>query len=266
MIVYDTNHLSSMIVCGALAKGFGADIISAKWPRPLEVPAMFYGRDRGTLEIMREAIARREDWFMCDNGYMGAGQYDGYYKLTRNGFQCDGLGEPDENRLAKLVDDLGLVIKPKWRAERERGHILICPPIVEYERVHWFSHTHWLRNVQRMLKSMKVKRETKIRYKPGDPRDRNGRTLSEDFKACHAIITHDSNIAVEAIIAGIPVFCTGTTPATVFGDTDIRMIDDPKRSGDRHEWLAILAANQWTLSEIREGAAIEAMKRPRIGP
>ncbi len=266
MIVYDTGHLSSMIVCGALAKGFGADVMPSPWPRPLKLPAMFYGRDRGTLEIMRDAVGRRKDWFMCDNGYMGAQQYEGYYKLSRNGFQCDGLGEPDEARLATLVDDLKLVIKPKWRAQKSRGHILICPPIVDYERVHWFSHTHWLRNTQKTLRKAHTRREVRLRYKPGDPRDTQGRTLSEDFSACHAVVTIDSNIAVEAIIAGIPVFCMGTSPATVLGNTDIRMIDDPNRSGDREEWLAILAANQWTLNEIREGAACEMMTRPRIGP
>lgn len=266
MIGYCTGHRSSAIVMGAIAEGFDIPLKVTPWKRPLKGPAAFYGRDRGTLDIVRQCAVADDFYIMADNGYIGAGQYDGYYKLSRDGFQCDARGAPDEDRLAKLLDLTGQKITRKWRRETDNGHILVCPPIVEYERVHWFYHTHWLRNVTATVARM-TKREIWMRYKPGSTRaPETPKSLEEDFKSCHAVITHDSNIAVEAIMAGIPVFVTGTSPAQVFGNVDLNTIEHPRMKFDRTKWLAILAANQWTLDEVRTGMANHLMTEPRVGP
>ena len=36
---------------------------------------------------------------------------------------------------------------------------------------------------------------------------------------CWALVTHQSNAAVEALLAGVPVFCTGECAATRMGTT-----------------------------------------------
>ncbi len=263
MIVYDTGHISSGIVCKALARGFKCDIATAPWARPLVTPGAFYGRERGTLDLVRQCVVDGSHWIMADNGYIGPGQYDGYYKISRDGFQCDGTGVPNEKRLVDILAITGQKFVKKWRPLTARGHILMCPPILGYERCHWFNSTQWHRQIVKQIVKLH-KRKVRIRYKPGEKTSIVVRSLAFDLQDCHAVITHDSNIAVEAIMAGIPVFITGTSPAQVFGNVDLVTIDEPKTEGDRWEWLAILANNQWTLNEIGDGMANETLSQHKV--
>ena len=263
MIVYDTGHISSEIVCSALAQGLGCDIAVPPWARPLETPAAFYGRERGTLAIVAQCAADGNHWLMADNGYIGASQYEGYYKVSRDGFQCDGTGAPDEKRLMDVLALTGQKFVKNWRPWTKNGHILMCLPMIGYERTHWFSGIQWRRGITKQIRKL-TKRKVRLRYKPGDRRVLKVRPLAADLKDCHALITHDSNIAVEAIMAGVPVFITGTSPAQVFGNVDVATIADPRFDGDRWEWLSILANNQWTLNEIRDGMAKETLSKHRV--
>ena len=260
MIVYDTDHVTSQTVCKAVGKGFGWDVSVAPWQRPLTGPAAIYGRDRGTLHVMRQCKADRVPWYFVDNGYLGTrvslGISDCFYMITRNAYQHDGRGKPDEARLSRLLDIVGGSFEP-WRKTRQRGHILVCPPIHEYDRVHYFWSAMWLRKTTKEIQQF-TSRPLRLRYKPGDSRQPKARSLEKDFNGCHAVVTHDSNIVVEAIMAGVPAFVTGESPVAVLGNVDLGAIESP-RFGDQEEWLAILAANQWTLDEIRQGAANETL-------
>ena len=262
MIVYDTGHVSSKVVCESLAEGFGCDIARMPWARPLETPGAFYGRDRGTLAIVAQSAVDGNHWIMADNGYIGAYQYNGYYKISRDGFQCDGTGAPDEGRLVDVLAITGQKFVKDWRSSTKKWHILICPPIVGYERIHWFSSTRWTRSLVKQIRKL-TDRKIRVRYKPGENLY-TGRSIADDLKNCHALITHDSNIAVEAIMAGIPVFITGTSPAQVFGNVDVSTIAEPRLEGDRWEWLSILANNQWTLKEIKDGMANEVLSKHKV--
>ena len=270
MKIYCTKHFASEAVCEAMAEGFGCERDTV-WERPLTGPAAFYGRDRGTLAIMRQCVADGTDWFMADNGYLtpriqgdpeAPGRFAGYYKISRNGFQCDGLGEPDYDRLNAILALTGQEFIADWRETNDEAHILICPPIPDYERVHFFSTFEWNRYTVKGGLRRRTDRNWRHRYKPGDPRakKKRGRTLEEDFDNCHAVITHDSNIVVEAILAGIPVFVTGDSPAKVWRNVDLANIDNPNMENvSRAKWLATLANNQWTLDEIRQGMANQVL-------
>ncbi len=262
MIVYHTGHVSSQFVCKAMARGLLCDIAQPPWSRPLETPAAFYGRDRGTLAIAAQCAAAGDHWLMADNGYLGRRQYDGYYKISRDGFQCDGVGVPDEKRLVKALGFTGQEFVKKWRPQTKNGHILVCPPIPDYERLHYFSAHLWWHGIKKQIRDV-TNRRLRVRHKPGSELA-SGRALAEDLKDCHAVVTHDSNIVVEAILAGIPVFVTGTSPAQVFGNVDVLTIREPRLDVDRWEWLSILANNQWTLNEIRDGMANDILNHHKV--
>lgn len=264
---WTTGHLHAEAVCNALATGGGFALrhVRSLPPAPvlgpgvdprvrdrrIDGPAFFYGRLRGSLEVMRAAIAAGENWYMADNGYMGAGHYRGFYKISRNAFQCRGNEYPDYQRLEALK----ITIAP---TRTSGGHILVCPPIPEYDAVMGFNSIEWLADVKFGL-GRASQREIRVRWKPGDPRGSGGKrrkkTLAEDLADCWALVTHDSNVVVESVIAGVPVFATGQTPVLAIGDKDIGAIETPRRPGvdERRRWLATLAANQWTLDEMREG-------------
>jgi UDP:flavonoid glycosyltransferase YjiC (YdhE family) len=69
--------------------------------------------------------------------------------------------------------------------------------------------------------------------------------FEEDLAEAFCVVTHSSNTAVEAILAGVPAFVLGQSAAQPFACNDLKMIEAP----------FVLADNQWTLKEIREGKA-----------
>lgn len=269
MILYCTDHPSSSTIMGAISEALGIELTKPPWPRPLQGPAVFYGRDRGTLDIVRQARVSGFDWWMADNGYLGRSRaglaqdhpdrYAGFYKISKNGFQHTGRGEGNKKRFYRALElSDGLVYREKWRKRTEQGHILICPPIREYDRLHHFSTEHWIRWARTRVRTV-TNRGIRMRFKPGDKRGDMGkgatRTLAQDLLDCHAVVTHDSNVVVEALLEGIDCFVTGDSPAQVFGNCDLTLLENPQRLADRHEWFCVLANNQWTLREIRKGRA-----------
>ena len=66
-------------------------------------------------------------------------------------------------------------------------------------------------------------------------------------------MTCASNAAVEALLSGVPVFCTGPCAAYRMGKPDVTEIETPALPDDRERWARVLAANQWTLDEMADG-------------
>ena len=249
LTIYCTGHPKSEIICSAMKAGTGAGMVwSGDGLRKDGNPAFFYGITRHNHLIRDGCVAAGRDWYLCDNGYMGMGHYDGYFRITRNAFLCDGGGRPDFDRL----DRLGIEIAPSRQAG---GYVLVCPPIAYYGKFWDFDIVEWLNETKRVLAQV-TDRKIVIRFKPGDGRiDRYQPPLDEHLAGAWCLVTHNSNVTTEAIVAGVPVFVTGATPAAVVGSTNIREVERPVYPDNRHEWLAVLAANQWTLDEFRSGKA-----------
>lgn len=246
MNIYSTGHKHSQAVCRALATGTGCKV------RPVGALApggvAMYGFLRGLLPMLRQAQAERRAWVYADRGYFGAtynGDYSGYFRVTRNRLQHDGSGEYSPARWQQL----DLQIQP-WR--KDGGHVLVCPPgEVFSESIGGFKAAAWLASVQQQL-ARSTDREVRIRNKPAAEAYR---TLQQDLQGCHALVTYMSNAAVEALLAGVPVFCLGPSAAQSMGKTDLAQIESPAYPDDRPRWAAALAANQWTLAELAAGAA-----------
>src|SRR3546814_146351 len=109
----------------------------------------------------------------------------------------------------------------------------------------------WLKRVVGELR-LHTDRPIVVRTKP---RRAAHTPLSADLRDCWALVTFMSNSAVEAVLAGVPVFCTGTCAASRMGLSDLARIESPAYPGGRAQWAWNLAANQWTLDEMRAGEA-----------
>lgn len=82
-------------------------------------------------------------------------------------------------------------------------------------------------------------------------------TLSQLFQAAvenGALVENpcNSNIAVEAVIAGTPAFTGGRSMAERVACLDLSRIEDPPRL-DRTQWAHWIANCQWTTDELRAG-------------
>ncbi len=104
-------------------------------------------------------------------------------------------------------------------------------------------------------------REIIYRPKPSDPLaspipgthfSKKTTTLEEDLASAWCVVTHHSNVAVDALLAGIPVFCVGGV-AREMGTPDLSQIETPHYPNDREQWAADLAYTQWSVPEMAAG-------------
>lgn len=255
VIAYSTGHIHSETICRAFAEGSGG-IVRAPGQLIRSCPLFVFGLKRGGKGLIDNARAVGQPWFYGDNGYFCRGYYDGFFKITRGHMQVAGDEAGDLDRWRRH----GLEIQPWRRAGRE---ILICPPIPEYCRLFKFNGAAWLETTKARIRSA-TDRPIRVRYKPGDPRfGRKSRPLDADLAGAWALVTHDSNVVVEALLAGVPVFVSEKaaqlSPARCMGRTDLGLIESPLYPDDRERWFSTLAANQWTLDEIRRGLCRETL-------
>jgi hypothetical protein len=227
-------------IAAAFAEGCGGKVMQHV-PRELEPgPAAFYGVRPAWLHLWLQAKAEGREWWYVDNAYFDAAR-ERCFRVVKNGLQHDGRGESDGKRLARL----GVAVKP-WRQDGE--HVLVCVQSDEFLRVVAGVENGaagWLVSTLRELSTVTT-RPALVRVK------RDSRPLAEDMEGAWAVVTYSSAAANEALLAGIPV-SVGAGAALDFS-TPLRDIDNPRRPDGRERWAAVLADQQWTLSEIAGGA------------
>ena len=222
-----------------------------------------YGALRGLLPTLRQAQREGRTWYYGDNAYFRPGKDESsYFRVTRNALQHDGSGAPTPGAVERR-ESLGLSIKP-WR--KAGSHVVVCPPGRLFGATFGFSADDWLEKALETLRQH-TDRELRVRLKvswndakpmnivsrKGPPKSSVTLPLAEDLKGAWALVTHSSNSAVEALLDGIPVLCTHPCGASAMGSSDLSLIERPRVDGDRDAWAAVLAANQWRLSEMRSG-------------
>lgn len=247
--VYATPQGKNRAICEAFAAGCGAPIVS---PYPLlDGDVFMFGCLRGLLPTLRWAQTEGRTWYYADNGYFLPGkrkpERGGYIRVTRNAMQHDGTGKFAADRWARL----NLDIKP-WR--KSGSHIIVCPLARLLAVILGVDADRWLKETLATLK-LHTNRPIRVRKKMSyrEAVAIGGVPLSEDLKGAWALVTHSSNAAVEALLAGVPVFCTDPCGAYRMGLPDLSRIEAPIMPDDREQWAWNLAAAQWSLDEMRDG-------------
>ena len=183
-----------------------------------------------------KTIKARETFYYGDHAYFGRGKF---YRVTKNAMQHTGIGSPDFDRLKPFYE----AAKP-WK--KDGRVIVVCPQSDGFHHRMGYQGDEWLQNVLRKL-AMFSDRPVIVHGK------RDKLPLAHYLTKAHALVCHTSNSAVEALMAGVPVFCTGDCPASHMGLSDPVNVERPYFPECRMEFAAPLAANQWTLDEIRNG-------------
>jgi hypothetical protein len=182
------------------------------------------------------------DYYYLDNGYFP--KEGRFFRVTRNNRQSNGESGPTNH---ERLTDLGVRFLPWNKAGRI---VLICLQSEGFYRLLLKTTVEkWLEDVLATLRKhtdRKIVIREKPWYWPAKP-------LAWILSDCHAVVTHSSNCAIEAVCTGVPAFVTTPCGALAVSSTDLTKIESPYYPDDREAWAARLAAQQWTLDEMRSG-------------
>lgn len=221
--------------------------------------AVFYGLQGNLARIFKDYVSAGKKAVYIDLGYWQRhqdGRYSGYHKL------CVNSRHPTEYFQKHAHDDrrwkaLGLQEELPWR----RGEQIVIAGMSEKAaRAEGFSAQQWERQAVAELRKY-TQRPIVYRPKPNWPGATpiNGTAFGDKtlplqvaLKDCHALVTHHSNAALEALMLGVPVFSISGV-ATAMGRTDLSMIETPTYPETRRQWAQDIAYTQWTLAEMEKG-------------
>lgn len=232
LVCRQPNELTSPKFCEAFAQGCGG-----------EVSDTYQGGDWSGFaspdnwDDVQRAKQDGFDFYYGDHGYFGRRQF---YRITKNDYQHDGNGHSDCSRLSYF----GIDIKP-WH---QGDYVIICPQSEEFMRLHGINRSDWIDDCINEIRKH-TDRKIFIRNK------RDLKPLQRVLDRAYCIVTYSSNIAVDAILSGVPAICLGKCAASKMSVDSISKINDLYRPENRLEWAGVLADNQWTLPEIRNGDA-----------
>ena len=202
-----------------------------------------YGVLRGCGEIIRLCEALNRDWWHIDNGYFRPGHFDGYYRVTLNGFQATEPFECPPDRFEKL----GTVMEP-WR--KLGSHVLIVPPSPGRAVWYGFRGEDW---VSCTINDIRRSTDRKIAVKTGPKGN-----MQQALENAWCVVTFDSQSATHALREGVPCIVTGEHIAESVS-WDFPDIESPKWP-ERDPWAHWVAYNQFTLDEMRSGEAWNLLK------
>lgn len=193
-----------------------------------------------------QAYRKYPKFVYFDLGYWGR---DEYLRFSAGGWSPV-VPKADSSRF----DRLGLTIKP-WRTGGDE--IIVAGSTAKACQDHGYRYQEWERRaIQRLQGCGK-----RIVYRP-KPNDRmarpiegaeyDQRPISEALGSAWGLVTHHSNTAIDALLAGVPVHCeTGAASAL---SVPMETLADPGLP-EREPFLHGVAWLQWTLDEIRSGEA-----------
>lgn len=199
------------------------------------------------MPLLDEAKKQGRNWYYGDKAYFGRNVY---YRITKNAYMHNASGEPDFNRLKRL----NLTFEP-WR---NGSDILICPQSDIFFRLKGTTQKDWIYETTKKIKRF-TDRKIRFQYKS------NNKTAEQSFKRAlngiWAVVVHSSMAGVQAAVHGVPCFATDAeSTAARFGTTDFSLLENPVKPDNREQMAGVLAANQWTISEINSGFAWEQLQ------
>lgn len=193
-------------------------------------------------------------WAYWDRGYcrrvfatdLPTGEDGGFYRWHLNSYQMQTVRPAPVDRW----DALKTPVRPWSQSGR---HIVVAAPSETYERFHgiegWTERT--LDALDQITDRPVIVRDKEMQRR-GLDRMPGGRRLSEDLVGAHCLVTHGSNAAVEAVVMGCPVFVHPDSAASLVGQTDLNLIEQPIYP-DRDPWLRSLAYSQFNERELVDG-------------
>lgn len=209
---------------------------------------VFFGVNHGNIGVLRSAKAQGRDWWYIDNSYFD--RYRGvYFRVTKNALQCSGSGESDGARFA----DLNIPIKP-WRAELGPD-ILVCSQSESFMQTAAGYRGNWTEDALTALRAFGADM-ARVRIRSWSPdKVKVGLALLADLDNIRLLVTHSSASAITAMLEGIPAISQEGAAALITGHLTALSLVFPPKPANRKAFASVLADNQFTIRELKDGIA-----------
>lgn len=249
---YATEHVISQTVMTAFARGCRGNLVYPS--RLLKGMTAAYGILRGTGEMFKRCELVHRPFLHIDLGYFrrsshNRGDFSGYYRATWDGYQYDW---PEEGRI--WPEDRWKKLKIRLKDWKTTGSkVLVVPFSADWGHFIGLDPSFWVRAVCDEIR-LNTDREIAVLNKHSAP-------LHEQINEAWAVVVHNSNSAIDALVEGVPVFTLGDSAAWPMGLDDLSKIENPLRDIDRERFFRGLACQQWTLDEFESGEAWDYLKK-----
>jgi len=216
---------------------------------------------RGILKhkIMHQCWQDHRDFYYVDTGYFGnqisARNRLGtklWHRVVRNDLQHSDIRPRPADRLERL----GIQLQPRRYGTR----IIVAVPDDKPCRFYGIDREQWIHDT---VSTIKKHTDRPVIVRQRDP-SRQVRVMQDPLSAVladdvHALVTFNSNAAVESILAGVPVFVLAPTHAAApVANRDLAQIESPSwPDADKLlAWARHLAYGQFHVQELRDGTAM----------
>ena len=254
-----SQRIADALATGARRAGYKAILRDdGAYTAPAEQIVAFYGYQKNLPRIMAENVAADRKVVFADLGYWGrrhGGRFKGFHKISVGG-RHPGRYLMARERSSARLRRCGIVAQP-WRAKGD--HIILAGMSAKSAESYGFRPEEWERKAV-----IELRRHTdrSIIYRP-KPSWRDAQPiatttldkhtpLERALAGCHAVVTHHSNVAVDALVAGVPTFCFDGVAARMSSQR-LEQIEKPLFVKRRAEWLVNLAWSQWNVDEMASG-------------
>jgi hypothetical protein len=178
-----------------------------------------HGVLRGNGGVIKQAMEKGIDWLYVDNGYLNT-----YKRVVMN------ATAPTTKREGRRFEH-NTQFKP-WRGGGGK-HIILLPPSPPYMETFGGSCREFLNHCAHNI-NLYTDRDVIVRAKPA--KGRKAKDWDEQLKDAYCVVTWGSNLALDAMIKGVPTVSLGWCPASFaskrFEDFErMAMVDEPDRQG-----------------------------------
>lgn len=215
---------------------------------------------RGILKdkIIRRCWDQGRDFYFMDTGYFGnqvssinPNGYKLWHRVVKNNLQHTDIVPRPADRFESF--------KKKFQPWKKSGrNILIAAPDEKPCKFYGINLDTWLEQTISTIKQH-TDRPIVVRHRAAQRVDRvMNDTLESALDDVFALVTFNSNAAVESVFHGVPVFpLAPVSAARAVGETDLAKIETPyyADSDQLFAWGCHLAYGQFHVRELRNGTA-----------
>lgn len=242
-------------VANALAAGIPGAIVLDKFNGVVGSVAIAYGWNHEPVFTAYRAAGKNFVYF--DMGYWDrrpeGNKKDGFHRLAVNDW--DTAATMLRGMPADRFERSGIELQP-WGSKG--AGIVVAGMSTKAAGTHGFRPGAWERETAERLRFI-TRRPIEIRAKPVGDQSRI-EPIADVLARSHMLITHHSNAALDAMIAGIPFYAhKGVGKILAPGIFSIETYPEIEM-GDRVSLMCDIAYSQWRPSEMRSGEAWEHIK------